>query len=266
MIEKPTSNFPKFILALVLSFGFILASSIGVFNELFSISEKVQASYRIEVNSRAEDVIEAVGAVSDIAALKRERDDYKDDVIALRQEVSSLKAELKSIEVKNEQIVGDFGGDYQLIPAYVIHYKQEEPGHMVINKGESDGIEKGSILVFNNYVLGEIIEVSRYSSTVRTILASESRVLVVSEIGTKGIMQSKNGRELEIREILSDSQVDVGDDFLTFGKNSNFIPNLYVGEVKEVELQASSTTKVAKIKNEIDFSSLKEVFILKHED
>ncbi|KKQ35626.1 MAG: rod shape-determining protein MreC [candidate division WS6 bacterium GW2011_GWA2_37_6] len=267
--ENIDHNFIKLSVLSIVAVGFILASSVGVFDKLYSLTKGVQSGYRSQINKQAEKVVDVFETVSDIAAVKKDRDQQKNEVIILREEVVRLEQELKSNKVKNDQIQsisGDFQSKYKLVPAYVVRYKQEEPSVMEINKGSKDGVEKGDIIVFHMFAIGEVIDVNDYTSDVKTILSPDNKIAVVSEKGVKGILRSQKGRELQIEEILIDSDVKVGDDFFTSGKNSSYIQGLYIGQVEKIETQASNTTKIAKIKNEIDFNSLNEVFILKHED
>ena len=178
-----------------------------------------------------------------------------------------LKQQLQENELKNGQvksIPGSFQSGYTFLPAYVVGYKQEDPGIMEINKGTKDGLAQGDIVTYHQYVIGEITTVYDYTSEIKTILAPENKITVVSEKGVKGILRARNGRELYIEQILIDSKLEKGDDFFTSGKNSNFPEGLYIGEVKSMRSPGFKYYKTAKIGNEIDFNSSNEVFILKH--
>lgn len=256
----------KLLIMSLLAFGFLIASTLGVFDPIFDFMGRIQSGYRIEINKRTENLIDLFDTIGDISHLKSDRDKLQDEVVDLKSQIASLQSELEGNKVISEQISGDFSNTYIFQPAYIIRYKQEEPGVMEINKGGRDGVRENDIVVYKNYAIGEIVKVGEYTSEVRTILAPNNKIAVVSEKGTKGILQSSKGRELIVNEVLIDSEVKEGDDFFTVGKNSSYVKGLYVGEVESIQTEASNTTKTIKLKNEVNLNSLDSVFILKYEN
>lgn len=266
MDEKKNVSTVQLLALGALAMGLLLLSSIGIFNFLFSLSEHLQSNYRSSIRSEVDDIEEAISVVSNIRETKKERDQYKDEVLDLHQKIENLKLQIREDEVITAQIQGKFGSeDLKLVPARVIRYYLEHPGSLVINKGERDGINVGDILIIRGYALGEVTAVNKYSSEVRTLLSNESTIPVISDNGVKGVLVSRSGNELEVSKVLVDADVTSGEGFTTLGINSNYPANLYVGEVVDVVSSASATTKTVRLKNDIDFKSLREVFVLKSE-
>jgi len=266
MDDRNDKNMPLLLIFLLISIALLISSSLGIFDVMLSVSDHIQSNYRVGIRTNLNKVSNVFEAFSDIAGVKRQRDQYKSEIVGLKEEIAGLKLQLADNKVINEQLQNGFGKDTELLPARIIRFERKNPGLLIIDRGEDYGIQTGDIVVFNKYAVGEVFRVEKYTSYVRTVISGDSNIPVISERNAKGILVARNGNELEVEKVLSDSEVQLKDDFFTIGINSNYPAGLYVGEVSQIDDRAADTTKRVRLSSELDFGSLKEVFILRHEN
>lgn len=263
MAEKQTEvSVTQLLFMVLISIGLLLASNVGVFDLALSVSEHLQSQYRTGINNTFNDISEQFDVVSDLSKLKGQRDEYQSKVQDLREEIAKLQEELNQNQIAKDQISTNFNNEFTYVPARVVRYDVVRPGIMIVNKGADDGIRNGDVVVYKNYAVAEVTETNKYTSLVRTIYSPESKISLVNSAGTRGVLVARNGNELEVDKIVADHKVDKGDVFYTLGINSNYPNGLFIGEVTAIESTASNPTKKAKLKNELNFENLSEVYIM----
>lgn len=259
-------DLPQLIILFATSIGLLLASSLGVFDVALSVSEHIQSGYRVSINNFLQDTSNQFDIINEISSLKDQRDQYKDEVIELREQISKQQKELDEYKSAKAQIDSNFDPEYNYIPAKIVRFDMYSSGILYLNKGGNEGLSVGDVVVYRNYAVAEIVEVDKYNSRARTIYSSESKVAVSNSTDARGILVSRNGNELEVDKILNDAEVKVGDMYYTLGLNSNFPSGLFVGEVVEINSSAADPTKNLILKNELDINSISEVYIMHRED
>lgn len=259
-------HFSQLLFLGLISVGLLLASNVGVFDLALSVSEQLQSNYRVGINNTFSTLSDKLDVISDLSKLKSQRDEYKQEVVDLREQVAKLQEELKNNKIANEQLSTNFDTEFEYLPARVIRYDSFNPGEIVLNKGLEDGVVEGDVIVYKNYAVAEVVDVTKYTCLVRTIYSPDSKISLVSQIGTRGVLVARNGNELEVDKIVTDQEVKVGDTFYTLGINSNYPNGLFIGEVVSVDSTAANPTKKAKLKNELKFNQLSEVYIMHHNE
>ena len=109
-------------------------------------------------------------------------------------------------------------------------------GNVVIDKGSSSGFEPGMPVCGAGGVIGQIIEVSPTTSTVRLITDERSGVsAMVQSSRAQGMLQGQADGTLRLSYISSDAEVKEGDIIITSGIGGTFPKGLPLGTVASVE-------------------------------
>ena len=107
---------------------------------------------------------------------------------------------------------------------------------VTLNKGSSSGFEVGMPVLDSGGVLGQIIEVSATTSTVRLITDEESGIsAMIQSSRAQGMLQGQADGSLLLSYVSTDAEVEVGDVVITSGIGGVFPKGLPLGTVSLVE-------------------------------
>ena len=113
---------------------------------------------------------------------------------------------------------------------------------VTIDKGSANGFEIGMPVCNSGGVIGQIIEVSAATSTVRLINDENSGVSVmVQSTRAQGILQGQPDGTLMLSYVPADADVKVGDVIITSGLGGRFPKGLPLGTVSSVSRAANAT-------------------------
>ena len=140
---------------------------------------------------------------------------------------------------------------------------------ITLNKGIKDEIEVGDPVVINNGLVGKIISVSNYNSTVRLLTSAASSKISV-KIETNGdyayglITRYDEKNKIYHLEGISET-VDINIDSVvtTTGIGDNFPSGIVVGNVKNITTDSYDLAKLIEVTPSVNFDSLSIVTILK---
>lgn len=167
----------------------------------------------------------------------------------LQYENLELKAQLQkleSLQQENERLRTLMGaaagvGEEVLIAEVVKvdqdYYKQQ----ILINKGSDHNVYIGQPVIDARGIMGQVVEVNRFASTV-LLISDPSHALPVQSNrgGIRTIVQGKgNLNELDLLYIPNNTALRPGDLLITSGLGGVFPPNYPVGIVSEVLIQPS---------------------------
>ena len=113
---------------------------------------------------------------------------------------------------------------------------QGQNHHFLVDKGETDGVYIGQIVVDKSGIVGQVIEVNNASSVVRTILSNELYLTGYIKSG-KIIYQSLikgDGKNLTVDYFNKTNKINLGDEVFTTGDNLNIPKGLRIGKVKKL--------------------------------
>ena len=159
---------------------------------------------------------------------------------------------------------------YEPIHATVIARNPDQwEEKIIIDKGEIHGIEKNMAVVTANGLIGKVILVTPFTSTVE-LLSTENRDFRVSAVipGEEpafGLIEGydRTRGELIMKRIDSSFEVEVGEKVISSGLGGIFPKGLPIGEITEVSTDDYGLTKLAYIRPAADFSMLDHVIIAK---
>lgn len=113
---------------------------------------------------------------------------------------------------------------------------------VTIDKGSANGFEIGMPVCNSGGVIGQIIEVSAATSTVRLINDENSGVsAMVQSTRAQGILQGQPDGTLMLSYVPADADVKVGDVVITSGLGGRYPKGLPLGTVSSVSRAANAT-------------------------
>ena len=145
-----------------------------------------------------------------------------------------------------------------------------DPGNfessITLDRGTESGIEDGMAVLAPDGVVGHVVQSWRGGCKVRVLTDANSAIAVrtVNDPVT-GIAQGHAGsRQLTVADFDSNAHVRVGDDVVTSDlANSVYPPDLAVGRVTKVDIQAADLGLVVRIQPNVNFDALEFVTVLR---
>lgn len=180
----------------------------------------------------------------------------------------SLEVErMKGLKEENQRLrkMLDFKerAPFQLVPAEVIGRGPERATNsIIIDGGEDEGLKANQSVISADGLVGKIIRVGRKRSNVLLLLDPDCKASSLVERGKVYSIMECDGERCYLRGVPLYADVKEGDSVVTSGWGGIFPTGLKLGVVEDVSSQKSALLKKVKVKPTVDFTSLKEVFIL----
>jgi len=154
--------------------------------------------------------------------------------------------------------------DHQVLPAEIIG-KDPSPWYqaILIDKGKSDGVEKGQPVVIPEGIAGQVTEVLNNYSKVLLIIDQNSAVdALVQRTRARGVIKGDSTDRYLFKYVLRKHDVRVGDTIVSSGLDGVFPKGLRIGYVSEVVKPSSGIFQDVTVAPFIDFEKLEEVLVL----
>jgi rod shape-determining protein MreC len=137
----------------------------------------------------------------------------------------------------------------------------------MIDKGKVHGIEREMGVTASGGIVGQVVEVSDYFSTIMSVLNIHSRISVrvksSGQIGTL-IWNGKNYRIGTLIDIPTHSKLNVGDTIVTSGYSHIFPEGIQVGTVKDFRINPGDNFYTADISYFVDYNKIYHVFVIRN--
>lgn len=141
--------------------------------------------------------------------------------------------------------------------------------NVTINKGSKSGIKEGMAVITNKGLIGKIINVSNFTSTVKLLATDElsNKISVKIQLDDKsvyGLLTSYDKkRNIYLVEGISDNdEINVGSKVVTTGLSEIFPSGILVGEVKKVTKDKYELAKALEVTPAVDFDDINIVTVL----
>ena len=139
---------------------------------------------------------------------------------------------------------------------------------ILINKGSNDGIWKFQIALSSDGVVGQVVQTNPFYSIVRLVNDPTLHIPVKSLKNgsrgvTKGIATRKGGMIVEFLPI--NSNISIGDIFVTSGIGSMYPSGYPVGKVVEFEKYANTEFLSIKLEPIVDMNQVEYILIISKE-
>ena len=134
---------------------------------------------------------------------------------------------------------------------------------VILDKGEQEGILKGSAVITRDGVVGQVVSVTEHAAVVRLITDPEQKIgAVIKRIGLPGVI-SGNGQGLALMDYVPvGTNVDVGDKIICFGKGGTFPENHPIGEVAAIRRDSNGASMQIDVKLNENCYDLNQVLVL----
>lgn len=134
---------------------------------------------------------------------------------------------------------------------------------VTIDKGTIDGLEVGMAVCNSGGAIGQIVEVSASSSTVRLLTDENSGIsAMVQRSRAQGILQGQPDGSLLLNYVTADSDVSVGDIVITSGLGGVFPKGLLLGTVTSVNRASNATYYTVTVRAQSLAENNEEVLVI----
>ncbi len=141
-----------------------------------------------------------------------------------------------------------------------------------INRGAADGIDPyDCVMTEENFMVGYVSRVEAHWSTVTTVIDTDMEAgAVIFRTGQTGVAEGnfdamRQGL-LQMTYLPKDIDLQIGDLVMTSGIGGVYPGELVLGTVTEVRTAETGISMVASVTPAVDFSRLKQVFVVKEFD
>jgi len=134
---------------------------------------------------------------------------------------------------------------------------------IIIDKGKSDGVEKGLPVVVPEGITGQIVDISYNYSKVLLIIDQNSAVdALVQRTRARGLIKGQSDGRCLSKYVLRKDDVKVGDTVVSSGLDGVFPKGLRVGYVTEIVKRNSGIFQEVTVMPYVDFEKLEEVLVV----
>lgn len=252
-MQKRKSAFPVFIVLLIVSLLFFVLSGVGVLKDFTGFLENVT----IPLQKTVFDITRvAKNDQSELARLKEENNRLAGQIVAqkeMEREIAALRGQFQTT----------FPVSRTLLPSRVIGLTG---GKLIIDKGSSDKLKKGNVVVLSENLVGQVERVSAHQSLVSLItrdgVSFTSKSLNTASLG---VIKGQNGG-LVLDNVILAEKLEKGELVVTNGdvdeKGIGLPPGLVVGRIDTVNKKASNLFQSAEVESLVDFGRLETVFVI----
>jgi rod shape-determining protein MreC len=134
---------------------------------------------------------------------------------------------------------------------------------IVIDKGETDGVERGDPVVVPEGIAGQIMEVAKNYSKVLLIIDRNCAVdALVQRTRARGVIKGESTNQCTLEYVLQKNEVSTGDTIVSSGLDGVYPKGLRIGEVSEVNKGSSGIFQEVIVTPYVDFEKLEEVLVI----
>ncbi len=193
----------------------------------------------------------------------------------LRRTISVLRGENNRLREKDAAVQRLYAFmDYKkdvplnLVTAEVIGRDPTQWFHTVmINRGEAEGIRVDMGVITPSGVVGRIIRVGPHYALVLLMTDRNSGIAaIVQRTRDEGIVQGMGEELIGLKYFARFAKIEKGDAVVTSGLEGSFVKGLKIGEIEQVEKREHEMFLQVRVRPEVDFSKLEEVFVLTSTD
>lgn len=134
---------------------------------------------------------------------------------------------------------------------------------VIIDKGSTSGFEVGMPVCSSGGVIGQIIEVSANTSTVRLITDDQSGIsAMIQGSRAQGVLQGQADGTLRLEYVVSDAEVATGDIVITSGIGGTFPKGLPLGTVASIDRAPNAVYYTIVVRAASSAESNEEVLVI----
>ena len=197
------------------------------------------------------------------------------------EELFRLQTELQRLAVDQNQLTSCFQENermkqllgaplppnWKFMPVKVIGISDQ----MRIDKGESEGVEKGMMVVSENILVGRVAAVSRDYSLIDLVVTPGVKIPVVVKqphsakvslgVQARGLLTGQSGQKLILDRVLQGEDIRRGDLVMSAGE-AGWLPDLVIGQIEQVLPKTAAIYQKAQVRPLVDYWRLEIVFVV----
>jgi rod shape-determining protein MreC len=134
---------------------------------------------------------------------------------------------------------------------------------VIIDKGRSDGLQKGLPVVLPTGIAGQVIEVSGRYAKVMLIIDRNSAVdALVQRSRARGIIKGESADQCRFEFVLRKHDVQIGDTVIASGLDGVYPKGLRIGRVSDLSQRSSDIFYEISVTPFVDYEKLEEVLVI----
>lgn len=260
-----------FILTIICAGAIILTFNTNIFGGALNTAvgyviipfEKGISSVGGWLSRRSEELVQIRSLLSENESLKAQIDELTIQNTILQQERYELTT-LRDLYQLDSQYEG-----YEKVGARIIAKDAGNWFHsFVIDKGEEDGISIDMNVIAGSGLVGRIVDVGPNWAKVTSIIADNSnvsgKVLATSDhLVVSGDLELYGSGVIKFEKLVdSADKVVEGDKIVTSNISDKYLPNILIGYINVLNVDANNITKSGQLTPAVDFEHLEEVLVI----
>ena len=151
-----------------------------------------------------------------------------------------LQERLLALEAENQQLKALLhmlpSPEWNYKTARIVAHNGEHFRHLaVINSGNNNGLETGQIALFDNQLIGTIIDVGTRHATLLLVTDVNASIPVITQnSGERAILKGNNSSEPTLHFVSTHNKIAVGEKIVTSGDGRFYPAGIVVGRVSDV--------------------------------
>lgn len=134
---------------------------------------------------------------------------------------------------------------------------------IIIDKGRTDGIEKGFPVLIPEGIAGQVIEVAMRHSKVLLIIDPNSAVdALVQRTRSRGLIKGGIGGKCLFKYVLRKHEIRVGDAVISSGLDGVYPKGLHIGNISGVIRRNAGIFQEVTVTPNVDFEKLEQVLVM----
>lgn len=265
------SKYLLFILTIICAGAIILTFNTNIFGGALNTAvgyviipfEKGISSVGGWLSRRSEELVQIRSLLSENESLKAQIDELTIANTILQQERYELTT-LRDLYQLDSQYEG-----YEKVGARIIAKDAGNWFHsFVIDKGEEDGISIDMNVIAGSGLVGRIVDVGPNWAKVTSIIADNSnvsgKVLATSDhLVVSGDLELYGSGVIKFEKLVdSTDKVVEGDKIVTSNISDKYLPNILIGYINVLNVDANNITKSGQLTPAVDFEHLEEVLVI----
>ncbi len=224
-----------------------ISSTVSNSLEDFSVYFRSSAQYQKRVKELEQQLADAQNSLVGYEQAKQQLDLY--------EEFLELKEENEDFKFASASIIGSDHSD-----AF---------GSFTLNRGELDGVAVNNPVIYGKYLVGVVVKTAPTYCVVNTILNPEVNVSAY-EVRTRESGYSTTTVDLAAKNqcclsgLVRSTAIAPGGIVCTSGIGGVYPADLIIGTVSEIKDDKTNISSYAVIDTQVDFSQLRDVFIITH--
>jgi len=214
---------------------------------------------------------------TNIARSLQQQADHKKTVQQLQQEVQILSVEqtllrarlaqmeAQQIFIAQSQEVVDFAQRYddtqRSLASVLLYYSCPQEDVIFIDGGRNRGFNKDDVVIYQNVLIGRVIETYAWYSKVALVTDQRCRVSAIVGSDSAGVSCGKNNGEFDLCFVPHYKKVEVGDLVVSTGQGLMYPQGFVVGVIASVSTDLVSHQIV--LKPYVDMQRVTHVYVFK---